>query len=58
MNVFAEGSLHDFLDSVLAAIKRDVHAEQRDHLLNLNEQDFVTYLVVRYTVDPIAMRID
>src|SRR5262245_36980541 len=53
MKIFAEADLRDFLDGRLQELRREVHAEDKNRLLNVNETEYISYLAVKYRIDPI-----
>ena len=55
MRAFAEGRLSDYLDGRLVALKKEVNAEQRNRLLNVNEDKYVEYLVAKYAVQQLEI---
>ena len=55
MRAFAEGRLSDYLDGRLLALKNEVNAEQRNRLLNVNEDKYVEYLAAKYAVQQLEI---
>jgi hypothetical protein len=53
MKIFAEADLREFLDGRLQELSREVHAEDKNRLLNVNETEYVSYLAAKYRIDPI-----
>jgi hypothetical protein len=56
--IFAEQELRHYLDSLLADLAHTVNAEEKNKLLNVNEADFVEYLVSEYELEPITLHMD
>jgi len=54
IRIFAQKRLSDFLDAVLRAMKQEVDGEPRNNLLNANQEDYVDYLVSRYSVEALT----
>jgi hypothetical protein len=58
MRIFAEHRLSDFLEQRRQAAVREIQSEPQDHLLNVNEADYVKYLVDKYHVAPVTFAFD
>jgi hypothetical protein len=58
MRIFAEHPLSDFLEQRRQAVVREIQGEPQDHLLNVNEADYVSYLVDKYQVEPVTFAFD
>jgi hypothetical protein len=58
MKIFAEQKLSDYLDSMIWSLEREVYAEDRSRLLNVNESTYIDYLIDRYRVEPLVFRWD
>jgi hypothetical protein len=58
MRIFAENDLAEYLDSLLADLRRTVHSEDKNRLLNVNETEYIEYLVSQYTIEPIRLHLD
>jgi hypothetical protein len=54
MRIFAEGDLRSALQGHLAAMEKAVAAEPKNRLLNMNEVEYVEYLVQEYRVEPLV----
>ncbi|MDB5174733.1 MAG: hypothetical protein JWN51_3506 [Phycisphaerales bacterium] len=54
MNIFAEIEASEFVNARLQQIKREVSAEDQNKLLNINETEYINYLVAKYRVDPLV----
>lgn len=54
MKIFAEADLREFLDKRLQELIREVHAEDKNRLLNANETEYISYLAAKYHIDPIV----
>ena len=55
MRVFAEGDLTQVLAAQLSSIQEEVRQESKNRLLNMNEAQYVDYLVAKHTVEPIEL---
>jgi hypothetical protein len=53
MRLFTEESLSNFLSQRLENLRQEVKAEDKNKLLNVNEAEYVDYLVSRYRVTPL-----
>ena len=58
MKIFAENDLLDHLDSLLADLKRTVLSEDKNRLLNINETQYIDYIVNRYTLEPLKLHLE
>jgi hypothetical protein len=58
MKIFAEHRLSEFLEQRRQAVVREIQSEQQDHLLNVNEADYLKYLVDKYHVEPLTFAFD
>jgi hypothetical protein len=58
MKIFAENDLADQLDSLLAGLRSTVQGEDKNRLLNVNETEYIEYLVNKYTIQPIKLHLD
>jgi len=54
MRIFAEHPLSEFLEQRRQAVVREIQSEPQDHLLNVNEADYVKYLVHKYHLEPVT----
>lgn len=54
VKIFAEQELSYFLQERLKALEQEVHAQDKNYLLNVNETQYVDYLVKRYHVEPLV----
>ena len=54
MKIFAEMRLSEVLESQRHAMLKEVQSEPSNKLLNVNESDYVNYLVERYRIDPLV----
>ncbi|MDP9315862.1 MAG: hypothetical protein M3R24_34230, partial [Chloroflexota bacterium] len=50
-----EGELRDFLHGRLAKMSQEVQAEDKNRLLNVNETEYIAYLVQKYQVGPLVV---
>ena len=58
MKLFNQGILRNHLATRLNYLRDEVYAEDRDKLLNLNETEYVDYLVDQYKIDPLVLDCD
>lgn len=58
MKIFAENDLTEHLDSLLADLRRTVQSEDKNRILNVNESEYIEYLVSQYTLEPIKLHLD
>lgn len=58
MNIFAEAELSSHLDALVENMRRAVRAEDRNQLLNVNEPDYIKYLLSRYQIEPLVLHQD
>jgi hypothetical protein len=58
MRIFAEHPLSEFLEQRRQAVVREIQSEPQDHLLNVNEADYLNYLVHKYHLEPVAFAFD
>lgn len=54
MRIFAEYPLSAATEGQLAAMQTEVAAEPKNRLLNVNEDEYVEYLVQKYSVEPLV----
>lgn len=54
MRIFAEGDLSHAIEGQMAAMRREIEAEPKNHLLNVNEAEYVEYLVQKYNIQPLV----
>lgn len=54
MRIFAEGDLGSAIAGQLATMRREVDAEPENKLLNMNEAEYIEYLVQKYSIQPIV----
>jgi hypothetical protein len=55
MQIFAEAQLGSHLNALLEDMRRTVRAENESQILNVNEPDYIKYLVSRYCVEPLVL---
>jgi hypothetical protein len=55
MKIFGEGDLRASLEGRLGQLRSEVHAEPANRLLNVNEAEYVEYLVRKYEIDPLML---
>jgi hypothetical protein len=48
MRIFAERELHYVLEAQLQELRKEVHSEDKNRLLNMNETEYVEYLASKY----------
>lgn len=54
MRIFAESQLDTHLSSVRQSIHAEVYREDRNRLLNVNETEYIDYIVRKYVIDAIS----
>jgi hypothetical protein len=58
MKIFAERKLRDFLDERRNTLQEEVQPEDKNRLLNMNETEYVAYLVERFRIEPLVLHWD
>ena len=58
MRIFAESELRSAIQGQVAAMRREVDDEPKNRLLNLNEVEYVEYLVQKYAIEPLVFLSD
>lgn len=58
MNIFGEAELSTHLNALVQDMRRTVRAEDKNQLLNVNEPDYINYLLSRYQIDPLVLHQD
>jgi hypothetical protein len=58
MKIFAHQPLSDFLEQRRQAVVREIQGEPQDHLLNVNEADYVNYLIHKHHLEPVTFAFD
>ena len=58
MQIFAESDLRSHLESLLNAMKQEIIEEEKNQLLNANEEEYIEYLIAMYCLDPIEVHWD
>jgi len=58
MNIFAEEELSDFFENLIQNLKNEVLKEEKNHLLNYNETEYIQHLASKYTIEPIVIHTD
>ena len=58
MKIFAEGELSTALEAHRAGLRNEIRSENKNKLLNVNEADYVDYLVEKYSVEEIEIYSD
>lgn len=58
VKIFGEQDLRAYLGERLSHLQNEVHAEGNNQLLNVNETQYVDYLVERYRIDPLILQWD
>ena len=53
IKIFGEGNLSNVLRNQLLNLSKEVYAEDKNKLLNMNESEYLTYLVSKYKIDPL-----
>lgn len=54
MKIFAERELREYLLRQQYVLRDEIQAENKNRLLNMNETEYVAYVVNRYRVDPLV----
>lgn len=55
MKIFAESELRQYQETLLDDMKRLLHSEEKNRLLNVNETEYIEYLVSKYTITPLIL---
>ena len=55
MRIFAERELSEYLASRLDSLRSEIQTEDKNRLLNVNETEYVSYLVERYKIAPLVL---
>jgi hypothetical protein len=58
MRIFAEGELSTAVDAHRAGLRNEIRSENKNKLLNVNEADYVDYLVEKYSIEEIEIYSD
>src|SRR6185503_5349699 len=58
MKIFSQHPLSEFLEQRRQAVVREIQGEPQDHLLNVNEADYVNYLVHKHHLEPVTFAFD
>lgn len=58
MRIFAEKSLYDLLSHLKEEARKEIFAEQPNKLLNVNETDYINYLVAKCSLEPLEFHQD
>ena len=58
MRLFGESGLRSHLDSCLNAMKQEILDEEKNHLLNASEEEYIEYLIAKYNLDFITIMWD
>lgn len=58
MRIFAEGDFGAAIAGQLAALRDEIEDEPKHKLLNMNEMEYVEYLVQKYSIQPIVFHWD
>lgn len=54
MKIFAETDLSEFLEYKLNELRTEINREDKNRLLNVNETEYIDYLVDKYRVEPLV----
>ena len=54
MRIFNEADLRTATEERLAVMCREVTLEPKNQLLNMNEAEYIEYLVHKYTIEPLV----
>jgi len=55
VQIFGEAELRGFLDGYLHQLKQEVHNEEKNRFLNVNEEEYINYLVANHTIGPLEI---
>jgi hypothetical protein len=55
MKIFAEGELSTALEGHRAALRNEIRSENNNKLLNVNEADYIDYLVEKYSIEELGI---
>ncbi len=58
MKIFAENPLRQYLEGLLNGMRQTIHSEDKNRLLNINETEYIEYLVSQYTIEPLTFHQD
>jgi hypothetical protein len=58
VRIFAEADLQAATQGQLASMRKEVAAESSNRLLNMNEAEYVEYLVQKYSIEPLVFSWD
>ena len=58
MTLFGDRALHGYLDERMCQLREEVESEDRNRLLNVNETQYIMYLVEKYRVEPLVFHVD
>jgi len=58
VQIFGEAELRRFLDGYLHQLKQEVQNEEKNRLLNVNEEEYINYLVANHTIEPLEIHWD
>ncbi len=56
--IFSGKELSTILDNQLRHLKTEIDNNSKDHILNVNEKDYVDYLIQKYTIDNLEIHFD
>lgn len=57
-DIFAEGELHQVLEDVFQKMETEIANQPDDYILNVNETEFMKYLVSKYSIENLELRFD
>jgi hypothetical protein len=57
-NLFGEDPTRDLFEARLSLIKSTVESESDDYILNVNEAEYVKFVVSKFTVEPVQLDFD
>ncbi len=57
-NIFSERELGDYLEQRKSSVFHSIESENNDYLLNVNEQDYISYKVAETYVEPLEIHED
>ncbi|MCB8939293.1 MAG: hypothetical protein H6655_12835 [Ardenticatenaceae bacterium] len=53
MDIFGAGELSKYLNQILKTIEHEIRQESRNQILNVNEAEYIKYLVNKHSLEPI-----
>jgi len=56
--IFSEHDLREYLEGRLGQLRQHIYGENPEYILNVNEGDYLGYLEVTYSIDPLVINFD